>query len=184
MKKIYLIGFRGTGFRDPQFSHEHALIRAGHVGISFEGSENSILGFHPTPQAIEEAGGEVLAIERLKSKQTLDGSLQEDYAIFEHAFRLAQLGIRTTVWQIAVEVSDIEFERIRQQAMTWYNQHQRFAYTFPPDEPKPDRDNCATFPRRLGLPVLDPVGQIKEYVVALEQQGELWQPKGSENAPD
>jgi hypothetical protein len=42
----------------------------------------------------------------------------------------------------------------------------------------PDRDNCATFPRRLELPLLDPIGQIKDYVRALEMQGEPWQPKG------
>ena len=45
MKKIYLIGFRGTGFRDAKFSGEPALIRAGHVAIAFEGFEDRILGF-------------------------------------------------------------------------------------------------------------------------------------------
>ena len=37
----------------------------------------------------------------------------------------------------------------------------------------PDRDNRATFPRRLGLPLLDSFGQIKDIVRVLEAQGEL-----------
>lgn len=52
-----------------------------------------------------------------------------------------------------------------------------FAYSFPPDKPMTDQDNCATFPRRLGLPLLDPIGQIKDYVRALERRGEVWKPK-------
>ena len=179
MKKIYLIGFRGTGFRDMKFSHEPALIRAGHVAIAFEGFEENILGFHPTPEAIDAVGGEDAAIEELKAKKTLDGRLQEDYNIFVRAVELAEQDARTTVWQLAVEVSDEAFERIRQQAITWYTEKQVFAYAFPPDEPMPDRDNCATFPRRLGLPLLDPVGQIKDFVRVLESQGELWKLKGS-----
>ncbi|CAG0990995.1 hypothetical protein ANRL2_03187 [Anaerolineae bacterium] len=178
MKRIYLIGFRGTGFRETKFSREPALIRAGHVAFAFEGAEDHILGFHPTTAAVEAVGGAEAAIAWLKAKQTLDGTLHEDYNIFVRAVELAQQGARTAVWQLAVEVSDEDFERIRQQAITWYTAKQVFVYTFPPDEPMPDRDNCATFPRRLGLPLLDPVGQIKDYVQALETQGEPWKPKG------
>jgi hypothetical protein len=178
MRKIYLIGFRGTGFRDKNFSNEPTLIRAGHVGIAFEGFEESILGFHPTARAIEDMGGEEAAIEWLKSKKTLDGMLQEDYGIFVRAVELVEQGARTNVWQFVVEVSDDEFERIRQQAIAWYNEQNVFVYAFPPDKRMPDRDNCATFPDRLGLPLLDPIGQIKDYVRVLEQQGEVWKPKG------
>ena len=179
MKKIYLIGFRGTGFRDMKFSREPALIRAGHVAIVFEGFEENILGFHPTPEAIDAVGGEDAAIDGLKAKKTLEGRLQEDYDIFVRAVELAEQDARTTVWQLAVEVSDEAFERIRQQAITWYTEKQVFAYAFPPDEPMSDRDNCATFPRRLGLPLLDRVGQIKDFVRVLESQGERWKLKGS-----
>jgi hypothetical protein len=158
MRKIYLIGFRGTGFRAKQFSHEPALIRAGHVGFFFEGFEETIWGFHPAPEAIDAVGDEDAAIDWLKAKQTLDGILQEDYSIFVRAVELAQKGAHTTVWQYVVEVSDDKFERIRQQALTRYNEKKVFTYAFPSDEPVPDRDNCATFPRRLELPLLDPVG--------------------------
>lgn len=178
MKKIYLIGFRGTGFRDAKFSREPALIRAGRVAMAFEGGVDHILGFHPTSEAIESVGGEEAAIALLKAKKTLEGTLQEDDSIFARALELAEQDARTTVWQFAVEVSDEDFERIRQQTITWYTEKQVFAYAFPPDEPLPNRDNCATFPRRLGLPLLDPIGQIKDYVRALETRGERWKPKG------
>jgi hypothetical protein len=179
MKKVYLIGFRGTGFREEQFKNEPALIRAGHVGIAFEGDEENVIGFHPTLEAVEQVGGGDAAIAWLKSGNSLEGALQKDYPIFLRAFELAQQGARTTVWQVVVELADDEFERVREQAITWYNQHKVFAYVFPSDEPMPDRDNCATFPRRLGLPLLDRVGQIKDYVRALQEQGEQWKPKGS-----
>lgn len=178
MKIIYLIGFRGTGFRDSRFRAEPTLIQAGHVGMAFEGDEDRILGFHPTPEAIDAVGGESAAVTWLKAKNTLDGILQEDTSIFVRAFELSQQDARTAVWQMAVEVSDEDFERIHQQAITWYNERRIFAYAFPPDEPMADRDNCATFPRRLGLPLLDPIGQIKDYVRVLEAQGESWKPKG------
>jgi len=178
MKNVYLIGFRGTGFRDKKYAQEPALIRAGHVGLVFEGSEALVIGFHPTEEAVNAVGGEDAAIEWLKAKQTLDGTLQEDTGIFLRAVELAQLDARTAVWQLAIEVPDEDFERIRQQTIEWYTAKKVFAYAFPPDEPMPDRDNCATFPRRLGLPQLDPIGQIKDYVRILEEEGELWKPKG------
>lgn len=178
MKKVYLIGFRGTGFRDARFQDEPALVRAGHVALAFEGNETRIIGFHPTPQAVERIGGEEAAINWLKAGKTLEGTLQEDAAIFGRAWELAQTDTRTQVWQWVVEVSDEDFRRIQQQALAWYTEQKVFIYAFPPDEPQPDRDNCATFPRRLGLPLLDPVGQIKDYVRVMEAQGKPWKPKG------
>ncbi len=138
-----------------------------------------ILGFHPTPEAIVDVGGDEAAIAWLKARNTLDGTLQVDTSVFVRAAELALAGARTSVYQLVVQVSDKEFERIHRQAIQWYNEKRVFAYAFPPDEPMPDRDNCATFPRRLGLPVLDPVGQIKDYVRELQSQGEPWKPGGN-----
>ena len=179
MKTIFLIAFRGTGFRDERYKTEDALIRAGHVGFAFEGDDEFIFGFHPTAEAIQSVGSGDAAIEWLRDKNTLDGCLQQDYLVFRRADELFHVGARTQVWKLEVEVTDEEFERIRSQALAWYNERTIFQYAFPPDEPKPDRDNCATFPRRLGLPILDPVGQIKDYVRVIEEQGQPWVPKGS-----
>jgi hypothetical protein len=179
MKKIYLIAFRGTGFRDEKFVHENTLIRAGHVGFSFEGDETSIFGFHPTPEAVKAVGGDESAIAWLREKNTLEGTVQQDYSVFARAAELVTQGARTRVWQFVVEMDDETFEHVRQQALQWYNEKRVFPYAFPPDEPKADRDNCATFPRRLGLPVFNPVGQIKDYVRVLEARGQAWSPKGT-----
>jgi hypothetical protein len=187
MKQVYLVGFRGTGFRDSRFIDQDPLIRAGHVGIAFEGYEGRIIGFHPTPEAVERVGGNEKVIEKLKSRDktnnTLEGMLQEDYDIFRHAYELAQRERQdddpdTTVFQYAIELPDAEFERILHQVMTWYNEGETFLYAFPIRPLMDDRDNCATFPRRLGLPVLDDIGQIRDYVAALKQRGEVWTPGG------
>jgi hypothetical protein len=179
MKKIYLLGFRGTGFADPQYATEPALIRAGHVGIAFEDDPPLILGFHPTEAEIARVGGEEAAIEWLKENEPLDGALQADYAIFARAYALSQAGARTEVWQMVLEVPDEEYERIRAVATRWYTEGTVFTYTFPVrgQLPGSDRDNCATFPRRLGLPIPEPSGQLTKYVAELEKAAERWSPR-------
>ena len=57
MKKVYLIGFRGTGFRDTKYNTEPGRLRTGHMGSRFEGDEERIIGFHPTEVAIQETEG-------------------------------------------------------------------------------------------------------------------------------
>lgn len=174
--KVYLLGFRGLGF---SAKDESALIRAGHVGWQLEGDER-IFGFHPTDAAIAAVGGEGAALRILKDEHdTLEGTVQIDTAIFERAVELSEIGERTIVRRYLVELSEGEFERVKLQTETWYTEQKIFAYSFPPEELMPDRDNCATFPRRLGLPLLDPVGQMRNYVVVLEEKGEIWTPKGS-----
>jgi hypothetical protein len=189
MKTIYLIGFQGKSFRDERYKQENALIRAGHVGIAFEGYEGSIIGFHPTSEAIEKIGGVEIAIEWLKAHNTLEGRLHEDYAIFVRAYELAQqlrdaTDRDTTVYWHPVEVNDEEFERIRILFMQWYNQGTVFTYGFPVDPLPLKRDNCASFPRKLNLPVLDlaEIGKIEDYVKVLKQEAHLWKPEEDKNA--
>ncbi|MDX1993676.1 MAG: hypothetical protein SF029_14910 [bacterium] len=183
MKKVYLIGFRGIGFRDAQFSQEDALIRAGHVGIAFEDAPKHIFGFHPTEAASRAVGDDTAVIEWLKEHHTLAGALQDDSAIFRRADTLAQQGARTTVWQIVIPVEDEDYTRIRQQVLQWYNDGTTFTYAFPRqgEDPPADRDNCATFPRRLGLPLPEPSGQLVKYMAALESAGERWIPEDKES---
>lgn len=183
MKKIYLIGFRGTGFRDARFNQEPALIRAGHVGFAFEGEPKRILGFHPTEEASQAVGDDTAVIEWLKEHNTLPGTLQDDTAIFNRAHQLAEQGARTQVWQMTIQLEDRVFERIRQQALQWYNDGTTFSYAFPRqgDDTPTDRDNCATFPRRLGLPLPEPSGQLIKYISALESVDEHWTPEEKES---
>ena len=180
MKKIYLIGFRGTSFQVPEYKTELGLIRAGHVGFAFESDPDFIFGFHPTPEAVEAIGGEDAALEWLKENEPLDGALQADRPIFERAYELHKQGARTEVWQITLELPDDEYERIRAQALRWYTEKTVFTYAFPErgQPPLPDRDNCATFPRRLAVPLPEPTGQLARYIAVLESEGTRWKPEG------
>ena len=181
MKNIYIIGFRGTGFRNKQYESEPLLIRAGHVGLYFEDTPQHIFGFHPTEQAVETVGNDKQVIEWLKNHHMLEGALHDDTAIFQRAYVLSQAGAPTTVWQMAISVDDEEFDHIRQQAEQWYTDRKVFMYSFPPAEPKTDRDNCATFPRRLGLPLPEPTGNLREYIPAIQAHGEVWTPQGDQD---
>lgn len=177
-KKVYLIGFRGTGFSDDRYTQEPALVRAGHIGLAFEGAEFLILGFHPTAEASAAFDDEEAAIEWLKEGNSLPGTVQEDSAIFERAFVLAEQGARTIVWQVSIELDDSEFERVFSQIFQWYTEKTTFTYAFPSrgmDSPT-DQDNCATFPRRLGLSIPEPTGQLVKYMAALEAIGQRWEP--------
>lgn len=184
MKRIFIVGFRGTGFRSKPYKHETLLIRAGHVGFYFEGEENLIFGFHPTEAACRAVGDDEAVKEWLKAHRPLDGALFDDTTIFERASVLADYDAPTEVWQTAVSVTDETFERIRAQTIAWYNEGKIFMYAFPSDEFAESRDNCATFPRQLGIPLPELTGNLREYIPALQANGTRWQAKGDSNDPD
>lgn len=176
--KIYVIGFRGTGFRDPRYKSEHPLIRAGHVGVAFEGNEGNIYGFSPTQSAVEQAGGIDHALELLKSGASLAGALQVDSWVFARANQLAQLGAATTVWQVVYDVSDEQFNKVRARTLEWYTEQRQAEYAFPlkPGEPSrhPLTHNCATFPAELGISLPEETGKLEYYIAELEKRGEVW----------
>jgi hypothetical protein len=178
MKRVYLIGFRGTGFRNERYKDESLLIRAGHVGFYFEDEPDRIFGFHPTEQAANAVGDDVDVINWLKHHRVLEGALHNDSATFHRAYELAQSDAPTDVWQMAMPLEDNRYDQIREQAQQWYNDNRAFMYSFPPAESKADRDNCATFPRKLGLPLPESTGNLREYIPALQTNGKLWSPEG------
>jgi hypothetical protein len=118
-------------------------------------------------------------IERLKEGEVCDGTLQEDSAIFLRAVELSEHGARTEVWQVAVELDDDAWEEARQRALQWYTDGTTFSYAFPArGQPSPvDGDNCATFPRRFGIHLPEPTGQLARYIPILQSIGERWKPK-------
>lgn len=181
MKTIYLVGFRGVGYRMEAFKDESLLIKVGHVGFAFEGEEGRVFGFHPTTDAARAIGEDAAIIAHLKRLQSLPGTVHDDTAIFRRAHALAVAGVRTQVWQFGIPVSDDEFDRIRALVWLWYTEQKTFPYAFPSEELTPDSDNCATFPRRLGLPLPEPTGQLVAYVPRLAASGQRWQPKEDTN---
>jgi hypothetical protein len=184
MKRIFIVGFRGTGFRSESYKHESLLIRAGHVGFYFEDEEEVIFGFHPTEEACRAVGDDDAVIKWLKAHNTLAGALFYDAAIFERAHDLANGGAPTTVYKLSINVTDDEFESIRRQTIAWYNERKAFTYAFPSDDIVESHDNCATFPRRLGIPLPEPTGNLRDYMPILQTKGEQWQAKGTNDAAD
>jgi hypothetical protein len=177
MKNVYLIGFRGTGISSV-FANESPLIQVGHVGFAFENDVETIYGLHPTDQEIERQGGAESLLEHLMSNGSCAATLQLDGAIFVRADLLAQEGQSTAVWQLAIALSDNRFDAAQEKATQWYNEQKEFTYAFPTRrvELTDFRDNCATFPRRLGLPIPESSGRLIKYIPELERLGTRWKP--------
>lgn len=184
MKKVYLVGFRGVGFKNRAFEDEDALIWAGHVGFCFEDEEYLIYGFHPTPEASEQIGDSKAVVAWLKRHNPIAGRLFDDTPIFLRAYELSLLGVDTTVWELVVELEDHEFEAIRALTKEWYNNHTEFLYAFPSldnDDEESITDNCATFPRRVGIPIPEETGNLRDYIPLLQENGKRWRPFNATN---
>ncbi len=193
MKKIYYIAFWGMSMSDPDYTTINPLLRTGHVGIAFEGDPKIIYGFHPPKSVIDSMGGIDALMSFLGEGGIVDGTVQQDYDLFEEAYRFAKtlppdVKRSTVVYQLAHDVSDVEFEAIRLKFAGWYNTKEVFPYAFSAKEqndslPLPERDNCATFPRRADLQVFDRLkrGRMSEYIAALKEQVgvERWIPEGN-----
>lgn len=178
MPKVHLIGFRGAGLRSDRFKAEPLLIRVGHVGWAFEGDPTRrIYGFHPTAETAQAIGDDDAIVRWLKQSNPIPGTLHDDRSIFQRAYVLSQLGAPTVVWQLDIEVPSKAFYRIRDLTLLWYTEQKVFQYGFPGENQQPDRDNCATFVRRLGIPLPEPTGQLIFYISALARQGHRWSPQ-------
>jgi hypothetical protein len=171
MPTIFIVGFRGTGgLTNPKHQHfsEPALVRAGHVAIGGV-IPDKLIGFSPTPEAAEAAGGELALLELLKQHIAQVGCLQDDTAIFERAKELAAKDEPTTVYKLDIEVSDATFETIK----TWYNNKKEAMYNFPnwDDTFEPNEYNCGIFPALLGVPIPSTTGSTTDYVEDMKAKG-------------
>jgi len=131
MPVIKIIAFQGTGgvfnSDSPYYGREPGLVRAGHVGL--EGViPDKIIGFAPTPEAAEVAGGDQPLLDMLGEYVAQEGRLQNSLEVFLRALELIEeTGGRTTIWELEIEVLDICLNRIR----AWYNDKCRATYNFP-----------------------------------------------------
>ena len=168
------MGFRGTGGVYNQ-EHPHydkpALIRAGHIGLAGI-IEGKIIGFSPTPESAEKAGGEKELLEKLRNHEAVPGCLQDDTAIFRQAYEMAQKGENTIVWMIEIEVSQETVEKIRD----WYETGKESLYNFPEFDGsfKPGEYNCATFPVLMGISIPANTGILRTYIAEMSRKGKKW----------
>lgn len=181
--EIQLFGFRGTGFSAPEYSGENGLIKAGHVGISFDGGK-TIYGFHPSEYSLSQFESADAALNYLKNGGTLPGQIYNDTPLFVRAAQLADGGSRTAVYQLTVQVSASEFNSIRASVS---NQAANPAlttssYSFPQIENgvpymPAGCNNCATWPQTLGIPIPNLSGQLRDYINAMWSLGaKIWHP--------
>jgi hypothetical protein len=177
MPIIQILCFRGTsGFDNPKYEHLPGLIKAGHVGIKFEG-DSTIYGFHPSPKAEEDAGGEGALLDMLKEHQAQEGTWQDDTDIFIQAHNLSKQGEKTEVWVLSHELSDDEFSEIYGRSLSWYSEGKVSRYNLPNlDGTFADGEyNCATFPKILGVELPVNNGLIRIYIAEIKKLGaKLW----------
>ena len=172
MPIINVLIFRGTGgvFNvSHPYHNEPPLVRAGHVGVAGV-IEDKIIGFHPTPEAAREAGGEKELLEALGQKRPQPGRLQVDDAYFERAHELReQTKGRTTVYMYEVEISDETLQQIR----SWYNERKEAMYNFPHEDGQFNQgeSNCAMFWQRFDIQLPVQTGSIKAIIRTMKLKG-------------
>lgn len=178
-REVRIIGFRGIGFDvlnypEPAdaYQQEAVLLKAGHVGVSLDGGK-TIWGFHPTPEEWARFTADEEGIEHLKQGNFLFAGVYDDTHIFLRANALAQPTRRTAVRQMIIHVSPAEFARIEQelQRAVALGSNLQMVYRFPDQGGGPmptGYDNCATWPRTIGVDVPELTGQLREYLQYLK----------------
>lgn len=179
---IEVLIFRGTGGvrnKSHPYYDEPALVKAGHVGVSGV-IEGKIIGFHPTPEAIDAVGGVEALINELAEYKPHPGRLQDDSSYFERAYELIdETNERTTVYTYAVDVPEETLNMIK----SWYDDGKEVLYNFPNKEGEfiDPHTNCAMFwTQWFKIPLPVNTGSIQELTDYMKREEyETWQPNES-----
>ena len=159
---VTMVVFRGTGTPHPE-----PLIQLGHVGIHFAG-DHRIWGFHPHPSTLTPDLEQILKTHR----HPVRGMVYDDTAVFVHAAALAAHGARTIVYQathmLSIDTLGTAYMILLDQL---HSEGRGLWYELPPRDLSqampPHVNNCVTWPRTLGLPILNANGSIRHTVEAL-----------------
>ena len=174
---VSLYGFRGAGSVDdlagPNAPHPYTV--TGHVGYSFDGGK-TIYGFGPSvPKGM--SGYE--AVQSLRNKAAYPGQITDDTVIFRSVATKPAIG-RDGKPQVVIEqkipMSKAEFDaaKARHDAIGLNKPMDDVLYGFPNEGAC--TFNCATFPSKIGIPIPEKSGNLRNYIPNLEQQGEVWVP--------
>lgn len=177
---VSIIGFSGLGTVGipSTLRHENGLIYLGHVGVTLDAI--TIYGFSPSPASIQ-AFGPTLSRHLLMGGAVL-GKVNDDTEHFHRAYEIYEKGLSkyTQVWEIPMNVDTAIYDRIR-----FRLDEQLKAGTIPPwyklptirEAPMPEScNNCATWPRTLGITIPEKTGILSNYIDILRLQGKPWQP--------
>jgi len=174
-RNIRIVGFQGS----PRFQNEPSLIQIGHVGISLDGGQ-TVFGFRPsqeTVRLIETATGRNF-LDVLLEGYLVPGQVYNDTAIFRRANELVTpIRSRTAVYQLIIPVSGNEFSNIQRQLLSQIENGVRPPWYRLPNvgELMPSYcNNCATWPRTLGINIPEQSGVLEDYMAILRNNNLRW----------
>jgi hypothetical protein len=152
---------------------EEPLLEFGHVGISFDGGK-TIHALTPKPPPEVELPE---LKRRLKAGEVFPGRVRDDGKIFKLAEQMAEeRGWNTRPVRAIVlldpEVGAKTHERIAAQEGMEPGAPDVGEYGFPKRDgtvASDDVNNCATYPRHLGLPIPEATGSLRDYIPELER---------------
>ena len=152
---------------------DQPLLEFGHVGVSFAG-DAAIYALTPKPPP-DMPVAEVKR--RLKAGEIFPGQVLNDKLVFdEGARRAAQQGWNTAPLRAIILLNPADGPKMHAQIAGQVGMEPGATeignYGFPPkDGARPSRDtnNCATYPRRLGLPIPEETGNLRDYIPELER---------------
>lgn len=175
---ITLYGFRGAGSTRDLLAADapHPYVVTGHVGYSFDGGRQ-IFGFGPK---VPEGMSAYDAAQSLRDGASYPGIITDDTAVFRSVAENPAVG-RDGLSQVVVEqkipVSSADFDAIKaaHDAIGVDSPMDNAFYGFPGKNAS--TYNCATFPRKLGIPTPEASGNMRLYFPELEKQGQPWEPE-------
>ena len=156
----------------------YPLLKAGHVGISFDGG-NTIYGFLP-PLAGDAAHTPEQIVDKVSRHEPVPGIVGIDNVHFELAKKMARERGWDTHVTVAAQLLDADTKaRFMEQAqgMATDNSAHGMRYIWPKREPDEngnhfpdDRSrNCAVYPELIGMCVPEKTGQLRHYIPALKK---------------
>jgi hypothetical protein len=178
---IFAVEGRGTYEMLKSRKIKHAYLYTGHVGFSFDGGE-TIWAFSPHAEGMSA----VEVVESLRdkvNKANYPGKIKNDRGFFELVASKEEVklfnrsGDPMTVLKLDITVSAEEFQAIQKRFSAFPTESPLSSspYTFPPFTK--NEANCATFPAKVGVPMPDSSGQVKELIKKMKEQGaKPWKP--------
>lgn len=148
------------------------------MGYSFDGGK-TIYGFGPEV-------GEMSAFEAvtsLKSHKLYPGKITDDTEVFLMVAKkplLDRNGNPQVVFEQKIPLTRAQYDAaVVEHASRGVNKPMDNLFCgFPdPQNPNPCAFNCATFPSRLGIPIPERTGIMRDYIPELEKVGAPWKPK-------
>ncbi|VAW57556.1 hypothetical protein MNBD_GAMMA07-793 [hydrothermal vent metagenome] len=170
-RNIYLHVFSGIGrsairLLNNKFKQEESGVKieytdfdflsvTGHVGFSFE-TKNNIFGFGPDISQYygKESGRKIF--ERIRKRETFQGKITNDTNVFKEA-KLKAIEVIVVEYHVKSDLFDKMLSEFNDK------RHKPGLYRFPGGGNKTSGENCATWPRKFGLPLPEKTGELTSY---------------------